>query len=355
MFIIFIAIAVIAIGIGGFFALTIYRINQIQKMTFEDMLLYTTKNKEKAIVTVGVIKNREASYTVYGKNGTILPQDKHIYEIGSITKTFTASLLFKAVGEGKINLDDKISKYINLPEKEYYPTIKSLITHTSGYKSYYFDTQMISNFFHGRNSFYGISKKQLIERIGKINLKDRNYDFSYSNFGMTVIGTILTEVYREDYTTIINDYIVKEFNLNNTKISDGSGDLENYWNWLENDAYIPAGALTSNIEDMLKYAQLQINETPEYLSGTHKVLANINATSGSNAKMNIRLDSVGAAWIIDTINNIIWHNGGTSNHNCYLGFDLNKQIAVVILSNLSPNYRIPATVMGIKLLTDLQK
>jgi CubicO group peptidase (beta-lactamase class C family) len=47
------------------------------------------------------------------------------------------------------------------------------------------------------------------------------------------------------------------------------------------------------------------------------------------------------------------HNGGTGDYNSYIGFDLSNQTAVVILSNLSPNFRIPATVMGIKLLVDL--
>ena len=355
MTVICIIIAVIAVGIGGFFAFTSYQINQIPKMTFEDMLTYTTKNNENAIIAVGIIQNGEASYTLYGENGTTLSQTEHVYEIGSLTKTFTVSLLFKATSEGKVNLDDNIDQYLDLPEKDYYPTIRRLITHTSGYKGYYFETQMISNFFHGRSDFYGISKEQMIERIGKIDLEDRDYDFNYSNFGIAVVGAVLSEIYEEDYATIINDYITEELGLNNTKISDGSGDLGNYWDWSKNDAYMPAGALTSTIEDMLKYAQLQMNEMPEYLSDTHEVLAEVNATSGSNAKMNIHMDSIGAAWIIDTGNNIIWHNGGTDDYNCYLGFDLNKQIAVVVLSNLSPNYRIPATVMGVELLTDLQK
>ncbi|MDR2519723.1 MAG: beta-lactamase family protein [Eubacteriaceae bacterium] len=352
--IICIGIAVAAVGIGGFFAFAAYQINQIPKMKFEDMLTYTTKNNKKALVAVGIIHNGEASYSLYGENGTALPQANHIYEIGSITKTFTASLLFKAVSEGKISLSDSIDKYLDLPIKDYYPTIRRIVTHTSGYKGYYFETQMVSNFFYGRNDFYGISKTQLLERNGKIDLEDRGYNFCYSNFGFAAVGAVLSEIYELDYPTMINNYITEEFGLRNTKISDGSGDLENYWDWAKNDAYMPAGALASTIEDMLKYAQLQINEKPEYLSDTHKALAEANAASASNAKMNIRMDSMGAAWIIDAENNIIWHNGGTDGYNCYLGFALNKQAAVVVLSNLSPGYRIPATVMGVKLLTDLQ-
>ena len=215
--------------------------------------------------------------------------------------------------------------------------------------------QMVSNFFAGRNSFYMVSDKKLIEQIGKINLKDRDYDYRYSNFGISVIGAVLSGVYNVDYATLVNNYIKEELGLFNTGIFDVSGDLGNYWDWAENDAYIPAGALTSTIEDMLQYAQIQMKEVPEYLSGTHEVLAQINATPAINSKMDIRMDFIGAAWIIDSKNKLIWHNGGTNNYNSYLGFDKDRQIAVVILSNLPPNYRIPATVMGAKLLKELQQ
>lgn len=53
-------------------------------------------------------------------------------------------------------------------------------------------------------------------------------------------------------------------------------------------------------------------------------------------------------------NGVIGHNGGTGNYNSYLGFSIDKNVAVIILSNLAPNYRIPATVLGVKLLDELE-
>ena len=57
--------------------------------------------------------------------------------------------------------------------------------------------------------------------------------------------------------------------------------------------------------------------------------------------------------MLDHENGIVWHNDGTRNFNSYVGFE-KKQIAVVILANLAPNYRIPATVMGARLMATLQ-
>ena len=57
---------------------------------------------------------------------------------------------------------------------------------------------------------------------------------------------------------------------------------------------------------------------------------------------------------IDGESGVVWHNGGTGDYNSYLGVDIDKGAAVVILSNLAPDCRIPATVLGIKLLDELE-
>ncbi|HHY82734.1 MAG TPA: beta-lactamase family protein [Clostridiales bacterium] len=348
-----ILILVIAAGFGGYSIYGLYKINQIPEMTFDEMLAYTTKGNKDAVITVGIVDNGNMTYNVYGENGNELAKEEHIYEIGSITKTFTASLLCKAVSEGIISLDDSIDEYLDLPEKDYYPTIRRLATHTSGYKGYYFEKPMIANFLHNENGFNGISEEMLISRLGKITLDDADYAFNYSNFGMAVLGAVLEQVYNEDYTKLMNDYISEDLGLANTRISDGSADLKNYWKWSESDAYMPAGALLSSITDMMQYASMQINGIPDYVSAAHEALAEVNTSSSSYEKMGINIDSIGVGWVIDNKNSIIWHNGGTSSYNSYIGFNKEKQIGVVVLSNLPPKYRIPAAVMGAKLLTSL--
>jgi CubicO group peptidase (beta-lactamase class C family) len=353
--VILIIVLVTVVGFGGYCIYGLHKINQLSKMTFKEMLAYTTKDNKDAVITVGIIKNGKMTYDIYGENCIILPKEEHTYEIGSITKTFTTSLLCKAISEGRISLDDSIDKYLSLQKKDYYPTIRRLVTHTSGYKGYYFEKPMISNFLHKENNFNGISEKMLLERLGKVSLNDSDYSFKYSNFGMAALGSVLEQIYDKDYTPLMNDYISDDLGLKNTKISDGSGNLNSYWKWSESDAYMPAGAILSNITDMMLYAQVQMSEIPGYLSMAHEALAEVNATTGSNEKIGIRIDAVGAGWMIDDENNIIWHNGGTGNYNSYIGFDKENQTGVVILSNLPPDYRIPATVMGIEILTSLQK
>ena len=108
---ILIIVLVIAAGLGGYSIYGSYKINELSNMTFEEMLDYTTKDNKDVVITVGIIQNGKMIYDVYGENGTILPPEEHTYEIGSITKTFTTSLLCKAISEDRINLDNSIDMY----------------------------------------------------------------------------------------------------------------------------------------------------------------------------------------------------------------------------------------------------
>lgn len=263
-------------------------------------------------------------------------------------------LIGKAIEEGRINLDDTVEMYLDLPEGNSYPTLRSLLTHTSGYKAYYFESPMVGNYLHGRNDFYGISDDRMLKRLAKLSVGEGDHDFKYSNFGYATLGLILESVYAEEYATLMNHFVQDEIGLPHTQISDGSGDLNNYWDWHEQDTYLSAGGLTSTITDMLAYAQLQLSAEGLFAS-SHQSLAMINASTASHKKMGIFMDEIGMGWIIDDQNGIVWHNGGTDDYNCYLGFNPEAGIAVVILSNLAPNKKIPATVLGPKLMTELNK
>lgn len=343
----------IALSVGSIALYGKYQISKIPELTFMEALKYTTADNTDAVITVGIIKDGQLSYKVYGENGQELAAGLHTYEIGSITKTFTAALINKAISGEKIKLDDTIDCYLPLPGGKEYPTIKELLTHTSGYKGYYFESPMISNFFAGRNDFYGISKEMVAHKASALSMDKESYHFTYSNFGYAVLGLVLEAVYDTDYTTLVNVFIQSELGLTDTRISDKSGDLGNYWDWGENDAYLPAGAVTSNISDMLSYAQMQLESNP-YFSECHKSLKTINASTKEYQTMGINMDEIGMSWIVDSENDIIWHNGGTGDYNSYIGFNLEMGTAVIVLSNLAPSERIPATVLGVKLLTELE-
>ena len=320
--------------------------DDIARMSSRELIERKTRGVRNARITVGIVQNGQMSFTVYGENGRIRPNIEHIYEIGSITKPITAQLFARVISQGKVSLDDQIDRFLALPVKAYYPTIRRLLTHTSGYRTdYYMGYLSTTNFLPFVNPAYGITRDMVLNHVKRINLDNRDYPFHYSNFGFAVAGLVLEEIYNEDFTSLVNNYL-KSLGLNNTRVGNGRGDLQNYWRWNVGNPYIPSGGLVSTITDMMKFAQMQIDGTPFYVTPSHNVLAQI-PRQWFPSEFYIRDDAMGLGWIIDSVNNIIWHAGETTTFCSFLGFDKTNEIAVVVLSNFRGNIHRPIDVFMI--------
>ncbi len=104
-----------------------------------------------------------------------------------------------------------------------------------------------------------------------------------------------------------------------------------------------------NSMDMINY------DIEKYVVNTYNEIKDIKVNNYMYDKLDINMDKVGMTWIIDNENNILWHNGATSNYNSYIGFNKDKKIDIVVLSNLGPNERIPTTVIGTKMMKELME
>lgn len=348
-----VAVCVIVAGLLiGYINYANAQIEKVPELTFMEALDYTTKGNSDAVITVGIIQDGKMSYKVYGEDGRELPDELHTYEIGSLTKTMTAACINKAVKEGKISLDAPINTYLELPKSNAYPTVEELLTHTSGYENYYLNQQMMANIMLDRNPFRFIYKSDILKEASQISLPEETYEWNYSNFGYALLGIILETVYEDHYCGIINQYVA-DLGMENTAFTISEGDLGHYWIWELTDAYASAGAIRSDISDMLLYASYQLED--ETFSDMHTPLRRIDASDEDNTAFDIHIDEIGMAWIIDDENGFVWHNGGTDDYNSYLGFCRETGTAVVIMSNLPDDYRLPATVLGVKLLKELQE
>jgi CubicO group peptidase (beta-lactamase class C family) len=308
---------------------------------------YTRDNKD-ILLTIGIIHEGEKYVITFNKDGHFLTDKLYIYEIGSITKTFTVALLCKAVDEGRISLNDTIARYILLDKGRYFPTIRQLATHTAGYGNYplnlYFRQIVLLLSGNKDNPFLGYSNNKLINDISKKKLSNKKNTWKYSNFGMSALGYILGSIYENGYKSTMEDFIKQTLYLENTIFAITSNDFNIYWNWKNDDAYLAAGGLKSNISDMLKYAEIQMNNELPYL--------HMSKTADDTIIINGNYSS-GLAWLIDRENNIIWHNGGTSSFNSFLGFD--DTIAVIVLSNIQEQQYINATTIGMKIMKELKE
>lgn len=332
---------------GGFFLFLQYQMSKLSKMSFIETLQFSTKGEGEAVVTVGIIKDGKAQFQVYGENAQKLDSRIESYEIGSLTKTFTSLIAAQGIVEGKLTEENSVGNYLSLPQGNY-PTVGSLLSHSSGLKGHYLSAQMATNFLKGEdNDFYGIDKEELLAQFSKRSFNEKDYNFKYSNFGMSVLGLVLEEAYGEDYGVLMEN-MFQRMKMKGTYLAKEGTSLPDGWNWKENDGYRPAGAVISNIEDMLLYLDLQIENKDPAVKKSHQLLKrNVGQV---NEKTGVVISDVAMGWMYDNTRDIYWHNGGTTNYNCYMAYDLESKTGVVLLANLPPNKKIPVTVSGIKVM-----
>ncbi|MDO4322655.1 MAG: serine hydrolase domain-containing protein [Lachnospiraceae bacterium] len=354
---VFVVVIVIA---GVWYGLQVHSahklLRRIEDMSSEELLQEALAGKKEARVTVGVIKDGQAAYEVYGPDAAALEQTEYRYEIGSITKTMTAALIAQAIQEEKLSLTDTIDRYLELPAGKVYPTIESLLTHTSGLDGYYFEWSMLPYLVHPeKNPFQGITAEAVVQEYQETKLKEgKEYGFEYSNYGFALLGLMLEQIYDTDYTSLLNKYLQSDLGLKNTYVSNGDADFDGNWIWENDDAYISAGAVVSDITDMLLYAEAQLGGDP-MLTMCHQALKQVNAADKWERMGGFGINEIGMSWMIDQENGIIWHNGATGMHTSYLGFCPEKNTAVVVLSNLSQNEDIETTTIGFKKLMEISR
>lgn len=113
------------------------KLNYLRKLSSEEYISQALNRLENdSVMTVGNLNNGSITIKSYNKDGEILSPVEIDYEIGSITKTITAGILFDLIKNDEIGLDDSIDNYLEL-EQGNYPTIKDLLTHTAGYRTIY--------------------------------------------------------------------------------------------------------------------------------------------------------------------------------------------------------------------------
>ena len=324
----------------------------------------TCKGKKHLKLTIGYLTGNNSVIKIYNENGELDATKKYHYEVGSITKTFTVSLLSKYVFENKLSLNDSIQKYIEeLREDEYYPTLLRLATHSAGYserlplnKREYFS--LILGLISGsgdmsKNNPLTMDLNKMKMLLEKNKLKDADYSWKYSNFGMALIGNVLGIVSGRDYWETMNEFVQNELGLSDTYLGTSNNNLHGYdrknndcgnWEWNKDNLMSSAGAISSTADDLLKYAKINIDEEKPYLSLCHKKHGN------GNKKYDMGL----GWWLLKKNNHVILHGGGTGCFSSFLGIDKEKKVASVVLAN----YRLGMNddeKIGISLLESLQK
>lgn len=244
----------------------------------------------------GVFLVSKEGKTIYrkatGKSNIELDVDmtpENVFQIGSMTKQFTAIAIMMLQEEGKLNVSDPISKYLpDYPNGEKI-TIHHLLTHTSGIKDF---TKM--------KSIMSIAKSDLKPKALVDFFKDQPSDFlpgekfKYNNSGYVLLGYIIELVSNQDYKSFIEEQIFNKVVMNHSYYASDSKIIKNraygyhggkeYKNKFDVSFTIPyaSGALMSTVDDMLLWQKAINNNILISQKTKELVFKNHSLNDGTN-------------------------------------------------------------------------
>ncbi|WP_333662479.1 serine hydrolase domain-containing protein [Chishuiella changwenlii] len=257
------------------------------------------------------------------------PNDSTLYELASVTKTFTGYITAKAVLDKKINLDDDIRIYLNEPfpnlEFQNEPIkIRHLITHTSGFPNFPIKGENKEAFFEGL-------------KLIKIETKPGEA-YSYSNTAPELTAYILEKVYQKPYEKLVEEFILIPNKMNKTKFTLNENDREKLVKgYNDKNELMPnfnrtlwggIAGLHSNTTDLVKYMRLQLDKSNPVVNKSHEKLFK----EGSDFWE-------GYHWyIIEDGEKLIYrHHGGIFGMQNWLVIYPKQNLGISILTNVSFN------------------
>jgi D-alanyl-D-alanine-carboxypeptidase/D-alanyl-D-alanine-endopeptidase len=297
-------------------------------------------------ISIGVVEHGVRHVFSFGTAKT-----DSIFEIGSISKTFTGLILAQMVQQGKVHLDDPLRALLP-PGTVEKPagaeiTLLDLATQHSGLP------RMPDNFQPGdpANPYVDYKAANLYEYIAKHGVaKPADAGFLYSNLGFGLLGQALAVRSGETYPALLQQQVTGPMGLKDTTIHltaeqrsrfiqghDGQHRSAHAWDL---DAFAGAGAIRSTAADMLTYLEAQLHPEsikPEGGSGAGSTLAasirfqhELRADAGPEMK-------IALAWLHDAETGNYWHNGGTGGYSSYAFFNPQGDYAAVVLFNTTVN------------------
>ncbi|NER12280.1 serine hydrolase [Leptobacterium flavescens] len=292
-------------------------------------------------IVLGVWTPQSEDYYVYGyadKEKNVKAGEETLYEIGSITKTFTALLLARYVDEGSIKLSDAVDSFlpdgIRLRDDEgNVITLEQLSTHTSGLPR--LPNNMKS--LYTANPYQDYGRKELFEFLKSYKAGNIGKDFAYSNLAVGLLGEALALHKKGDYKELIQKDILDVLGLKNTyfeipeeaqsKFATGYAGEKPTSAW-DFQAIAAAGALRADIRDLVKYGR-------SYLDKGNSLKSAMELTSKPYFTDKNGLGH-GLGWFINP-GEILVHNGGTGGFRTFISIDKTNQKIVAIMTNSGSN------------------
>ncbi len=290
------------------------------------------------------MQNNEVSFVGVKRIDNILKVEDNqnaVFEIGSITKVFTSTLLAEDILDGNVTLDESIQDILSYSLKQSKLngspiTYLTLANHTSGLPRLP-DNMNEEIQKNPDNPYvdYNDTKLQfyLENQMKLVSIPGENY--AYSNLGVGLLGYLMELKSGLNYEDLLQEKIFKVYEMTSSttdrskiqnKLVPGLDDKgEVTLNW-DLNALKGAGAILSSTTDLSKFALANLESNPVF-DLQKEITFTVNADMDLALGWHVLKSSSG--------NTYYWHNGGTGGYRSSLTIDHNSKIAVVILSNVS--------------------
>jgi serine-type D-Ala-D-Ala carboxypeptidase/endopeptidase len=298
--------------------------------------------KRSAGIVVGVVDpDGRTRVVAYGDPGPGQPplDGNSVFEIGSISKVFTATVLAEMVQEGKVHLDDPVQKY--LPASVHMPTRNGKVITLGNLSEQNSGLPRMPGNFHPAdpaNPYADYSVQQMYDFLSSYQLtRDPGEQFEYSNLGVGLLGHVLSLAAGKPYEELERERVWAPLGMTHTAITltpwmkahlasghDEQGGVVANW---DIPTLAGAGAIRSTTNDMLKF--LEANLHPER-GPLERAMAFAHEERAPAGNMGIGLNWLSTHAGTDTI---VWHNGGTGGYRTFIGFEPSHKIGVVIMTN----------------------
>jgi D-alanyl-D-alanine-carboxypeptidase/D-alanyl-D-alanine-endopeptidase len=265
-----------------------------------------------------------------------------LFEIGSVTKVFTTTLLADMVMKGEVSLDVAAQTYaapgMTLPTRNGKAiTLAHLAEQNSGLP------RLPGNLDLGAvdmaNPYATYTTQMLTEFLGSYELpRDPGAEFEYSNLGMGLLGALLSHRAGVDYETLVRARILDPLGMKMTGVAlspemqamlvKGHGaDGAPAANW-DLPALAGAGALRSTMTDMLKFLDANLGEPKNDLERAMRLAQAPRFPLGGDAE-------IGLGWItVHTASgSFVYHDGGTGGYGAIIVLDPKRNVGLVLLGN----------------------
>jgi len=239
-----------------------------------------------------------------------------IFEIGSLTKVFTALLLSDMVQRGEARLSDPVTKYVPVKLANSV-TLEALATHTSGLP------RMPSNFTASR-----YTREMLFAALSTFT-PPVDPDWKYSNLGYGLLGQAIAP----DYEQSLRAPITGPLKMNSTRVALGPEDQLRAVRVTTTDfgALASAAGLHSTANDLLKFLSAILGYTKTPLAPAMAAMLNVRRATSVAGLTNA------LGWQISMPDGIeiVWKDGETPGYSSFLGYNAKAGVGVVVLSDSS--------------------